>query len=106
MLPLSSSTPLPRTDEDLPTLVDHGTLFGHPRALTFLFSTEMWERFSYYGMRALLTLYMVKYLFLNNPTDNVFGYTALKGLLNPCSDRSACSRWPPRSTGSIPAWSI
>ena len=28
--------------------------FGHPRALGFLFATEMWERFSYYGMRALL----------------------------------------------------
>jgi dipeptide/tripeptide permease len=27
---------------------------GHPRGLTFLFTTEMWERFSYYGMRALL----------------------------------------------------
>ena len=31
-------------------------LFGHPRALSFLFATEMWERFSYYGMRALLVL--------------------------------------------------
>ena len=39
-----------------------GELFGHPRGLTFLFATEMWERFSYYGMRALLVLYMVKYL--------------------------------------------
>ena len=35
-------------------------LFGHPRGLTFLFTTEMWERFSYYGMRALLVLYMVE----------------------------------------------
>jgi proton-dependent oligopeptide transporter, POT family len=34
---------------------------GHPRGLGFLFATEMWERFSYYGMRALLVLYMVKY---------------------------------------------
>jgi hypothetical protein len=34
---------------------------GHPRGLVFLFATEMWERFSYYGMRALLVLYMVKY---------------------------------------------
>jgi POT family proton-dependent oligopeptide transporter len=33
--------------------------FGHPRGLVTLFFTEMWERFSYYGMRALLTLYMV-----------------------------------------------
>ncbi len=35
------------------------TWFGHPRGLATLFFTEMWERFSYYGMRALLTLYMV-----------------------------------------------
>jgi POT family proton-dependent oligopeptide transporter len=33
--------------------------FGHPRGLSTLFFTEMWERFSYYGMRALLVLYMV-----------------------------------------------
>ncbi|HTY95048.1 MAG TPA: peptide MFS transporter [Steroidobacteraceae bacterium] len=35
-----------------------GTWFGHPRGLATLFFTEMWERFSYYGMRALLLLYM------------------------------------------------
>jgi POT family proton-dependent oligopeptide transporter len=34
--------------------------FGHPRGLSTLFFTEMWERFSYYGMRAILTLYMTK----------------------------------------------
>ncbi|MEO8381937.1 MAG: peptide MFS transporter [Acidobacteriota bacterium] len=33
--------------------------FGHPRGLSVLFFTEMWERFSYYGMRAILILYMV-----------------------------------------------
>ena len=33
--------------------------FGHPRGLATLFFTEMWERFSYYGMRAFLILYMV-----------------------------------------------
>src|SRR5438874_5208527 len=37
---------------------DHG-FFGHPRGLSTLFFTEMWERFSYYGMRAFLILYMV-----------------------------------------------
>jgi POT family proton-dependent oligopeptide transporter len=37
---------------------DHG-FFGHPRGLATLFFTEMWERFSYYGMRAFLILYMV-----------------------------------------------
>jgi len=35
-----------------------GGFFGHPRGLSTLFFTEMWERFSYYGMRALLTLFM------------------------------------------------
>jgi len=35
------------------------SFFGHPRGLATLFFTEMWERFSYYGMRALLLLYMV-----------------------------------------------
>ncbi len=47
--------------------------FGHPRALTYLFATEMWERFSYYGMRALLVLYMVKYLLLPEREGHVLG---------------------------------
>jgi POT family proton-dependent oligopeptide transporter len=34
-------------------------LFGHPVGLYILFFTEMWERFSYYGMRAILVLYLV-----------------------------------------------
>ena len=37
--------------------------FGYPRGLATLFYTEMWERFSFYGMRALLILYMTKDLF-------------------------------------------
>jgi len=53
-------------------------LFGHPRGLTFLFATEMWERFSYYGMRALLVLYMVKYLLLPGHAENVIGLGALR----------------------------
>jgi POT family proton-dependent oligopeptide transporter len=56
-------------------------LFGHPRALTFLFATEMWERFSYYGMRALLVLYMVKYLFAPEHVEGVIGLAGLKRLL-------------------------
>ena len=34
--------------------------FGHPRGLSTLFFTELWERFSYYGMRALLVLFMTE----------------------------------------------
>ena len=56
-------------------------LFGHPRGLTFLFATEMWERFSYYGMRALLVLYMVRLLLLPGHVENVIGLSALKYLL-------------------------
>ena len=41
------------------TTVAQKQWFGHPRGLATLFFTEMWERFSYYGMRALLVLYMV-----------------------------------------------
>ena len=37
------------------------TFLGHPIGLYVLFFTEMWERFSYYGMRALLVLYMVDF---------------------------------------------
>ncbi|GMN07026.1 oligopeptide:H+ symporter [Croceitalea sp. MTPC5] len=38
-------------------------LFGHPKGLFYLFFAELWERFSFYGMRALLTLYMVQVIF-------------------------------------------
>ena len=38
------------------------TLFGHPKGLYYLFFAELWERFSFYGMRALLVLYMTKQL--------------------------------------------
>jgi proton-dependent oligopeptide transporter, POT family len=41
------------------SLSDFSGIGGHPRGLTTLFFTEMWERFSYYGMRAILVLYMV-----------------------------------------------
>lgn len=43
------------------------TFFGHPRGLSTLFFTEMWERFSYYGMRALLTLFMTTATIESNP---------------------------------------
>ena len=41
-----------------PSVRDDRSFFGHPRGLSTLFFTEMWERFSYYGMRALLILFM------------------------------------------------
>jgi POT family proton-dependent oligopeptide transporter len=56
-------------------------LFGHPRGLAFLFTTEMWERFSYYGMRALLVLYMTKYVLLPGHAGEVVGLTGVKHAL-------------------------
>ncbi|HET7789853.1 MAG TPA: peptide MFS transporter [Gemmatimonadales bacterium] len=52
--------------------------FGHPKGLSTLFFTEMWERFSYYGMRAFLILYMVHALgFTDGHAGSVYGwYTA------------------------------
>jgi proton-dependent oligopeptide transporter, POT family len=51
-MPLRAATPGGSTP------VDDRAFFGHPRGLSTLFFTEMWERFSYYGMRALLILFM------------------------------------------------
>ena len=68
--------------------------FGHPPGLVILFFTEMWERFSFYGMRGLLKLYMVNYLFVTarqvlqggeetvaGSPDAVIGWGFVRGLL-------------------------
>ena len=49
------------------------SFFGHPRGLSTLFFTEMWERFSYYGMRALLILFMTATV-----ANGGFGFTVSK----------------------------
>jgi POT family proton-dependent oligopeptide transporter len=73
--------------ESMPLSVAPGEIFGHPRGLTFLFTTEMWERFSYYGMRSLLVLYMTKYLLLPEHSGDVRGLltvkSALEGIFGP-----------------------
>ena len=55
------------------------TWFGHPIQLARLFTTEMWERFGYYGMRALLTLYLVQYFFFKDEVSSALygAFTAL-----------------------------
>ena len=53
---------------------------GHPRGLYYLSFTEMWERFSFYGMSALLTLYLVKDLLLPGHAESVVGLAGLRGL--------------------------
>jgi POT family proton-dependent oligopeptide transporter len=55
------------------------TWFGQPRGLTVLFLTEMWEQFSYYGMRALLVYYMTKQLLIGQEKASLI-YGAYAGL--------------------------
>jgi proton-dependent oligopeptide transporter, POT family len=55
------TTPIDAAGARTASAYDRG-FFGHPSGLSTLFFTEMWERFSYYGMRAILTLYMTKAL--------------------------------------------
>lgn len=56
------------------------TFLGHPRGLVVLFFTEMWERFSYYGMRALLTVYLVQH-FLFGPKEAQGIYAAYAAMV-------------------------
>ena len=55
--------------------------FGHPRGLGYLVFAEAWERFSYYGMQALLVLYMSQQLFLPGHVDNVAGFAAFRAAI-------------------------
>jgi POT family proton-dependent oligopeptide transporter len=61
---------------------DQQMRFGHPRGLSTLFFTELWERFSYYGMRAMLVLFMTAAVAGNNPGLglNTRNSTAIYGL--------------------------
>ena len=62
------------------TVRSQKTIFGHPAGLYVLFCTEMWERVCYYGMRALLVLYLVDYLIVGARAGSihVFGFSALE----------------------------
>jgi POT family proton-dependent oligopeptide transporter len=57
---------------------DDKWFFGHPRGLAYLAFTEAWERFSYYGMTALLVLYMSKQLLLPGHVEHIAGFEAAR----------------------------
>ena len=63
---------------DDPTSPRSRTLFGHPIGLTVLFLTEMWERFCFYGMRALLALYVAHRLAQPEVAPHVSGFLAVR----------------------------
>lgn len=54
-----------------------GELLGHPKGLAFIVFTEAWERFSFYGMQALLVLYMVNYILLPEHSAHVIGFNTV-----------------------------
>ncbi len=70
----------PPTSKYVSTAPHSSTIFGHPAGLAVLFATELWERFSFYGMRALLILFMTQRLLLDGP-GGIAGFAALRRLL-------------------------
>ncbi|MFW2828840.1 peptide MFS transporter [Sphingomonas sp. ID0503] len=77
VLPTADATPEPETPHV--SRSDGDSWFGHPRQLARLFTTEMWERFGFYGMRALLTLYLAQhFMFSDGTTNGIYGaFTSL-----------------------------
>jgi dipeptide/tripeptide permease len=76
--------------------IEGGDFLGHPRGLSFVFATEMWERFSFYGMYGLLQLYMMNQLFQLGRVDTVLGFNSMKSALEVYSGRSMGCRLPLR----------
>src|SRR6266487_2101497 len=60
---------------------DDAAFIGHPKGLFYLAFTEAWERFSYYGMTALLALYMVNQLLLPGHVEHISGFSGFRGAL-------------------------
>jgi len=77
-LPVSTLAATP--DASFPAAPDR-RFFGHPAGLGWLAFCELWERFSYYGMQALLVLYLTNYLFLPENIGQVAGIDALRGFI-------------------------
>lgn len=59
------------SDHEMPEHYKSGHILGHPKGLYMLFFAEMWERFSYYGMRALLVLYLTKHFLFSDGTAQI-----------------------------------
>ena len=72
------------------------TLLGHPKGLFYLAATEAWERFSYYGMTALVVLYMVNQLLLPAHLQHIFGFSgfkaAVESVVGPLSTQALASQ--------------
>src|ERR1700759_250284 len=68
--------------------------FGQPRGLTILFLTEMWEQFSYYGMRALLVYYMTRQLMIGQEKASlIYGAYTATAFFTPIVGGIIADRW-------------
>jgi POT family proton-dependent oligopeptide transporter len=75
---------------------DKATFIGHPRGLFYLAFTEAWERFSFYGMTALVVLYMVNQLLLPGHVQHIGGFAsfraAVESIVGPLSTQALASQ--------------
>src|SRR5215204_1750424 len=71
------------TAADEAILQNSADQIGHPKGLGVLFATEMWERFNFYGMRALLTLFLAKALLFGEQESSIVygGFLGLSYLM-------------------------
>jgi POT family proton-dependent oligopeptide transporter len=75
-------------------LAQQSQIFGHPKGLFVCFMTEMWERFSFYGMKALLFLYLTKYhLFTDDNGYLLLGTYAGLAYALPLLGGALADRW-------------
>src|SRR6202040_2453388 len=72
------------------------TFLGHPKGLLYLAFTEAWERFSYYGMTALVVLFMVNQLLLPGHVEHIAGFTGFRAtvesIVGPLSTQALASQ--------------
>ncbi len=87
---------MPNSEASAPPSAEVPGLFGHPKGLYFLAFTETWERFSYYGMTALVVLYMVNQLLLPGHVEHIVGFAqlraAMESLSGPLSPQALASQ--------------
>ncbi len=77
-----------------PPVAEQRTFLGHPLGLYVLFFTEMWERFSFYGMRALLVLYLVNdFKWTHREASNVYKWYTSLVYLTPLLGGYLADRW-------------
>ena len=84
------------TDEEMPEREAEPTVMGHPKGLFYLAFTEAWERFSYYGMTALVVLFMVNQLLLPGHVEHIGGFAAfraaIESIVGPLSTQALASQ--------------